>query len=94
MLKLYFFFTTGNRWKNYLASGDWEIIVDPFWTYPHVYSEMESSDPQLYEALKEANIVIFKGDLNYRKLVGDINWETTTTFKAALQVNNINFIHK
>ena len=55
---------------------------------------MESSDPQLYEALKEANIVIFKGDLNYRKLVGDINWETTTTFKAALQVNNINFIHK
>jgi len=75
----------GTRWKNYLSVGDWEILVDPFWTYPHVFSEMEGCDPQLYGALAQANMLIFKGDLNYRKLVGDINWETTASFKTALQ---------
>jgi len=75
----------GTRWKNYVQSGSWEMIVDPFWTYPHVYTELESTDPQLYTNLKQANILIFKGDLNYRKLVGDINWETTLPFKKSLQ---------
>ena len=79
-------FLAGSRWKNYVSVGDWEILVDPFWTYPHVYSEMEGCDPQLYAALAQANMLIFKGDLNYRKLVGDINWETTASFKTALQV--------
>jgi len=29
-------------------------------------------------------ILIFVGDLNYRKLIGDINWSPSTTFKSAL----------
>lgn len=29
-------------------------------------------------------ILIIIGDLNYRKLIGDINWEPSTAFKAAL----------
>ena len=47
---------------------------------------MASTDPALYEELGEADLLIFKGDLNYRKLIGDLNWETTVTFKTALQV--------
>ena len=86
ILRLIFLPFTGTRWKNYIQSGSWEMIVDPFWTYPHVYTELESTDPQLYTNLKQANILIFKGDLNYRKLVGDINWETTLPFKKSLQV--------
>lgn len=77
--------TVGNRWKGFLDAGTWTIDDDAFWTYPHVYSEMSKVDPELYDRLGEADLVIFKGDLNYRKLVGDLNWETTVSFSTALQ---------
>ncbi len=30
--------------------------------------------------------LVLQGDLNYRKLVGDLNWEATVPFRTALQV--------
>jgi len=75
----------GARWRSYLDRGVWTVDADSFWTYPHVYSEMREADPQLYACLAKAQLVIFKGDLNYRKLVGDLNWETTVSFPNALQ---------
>ena len=44
---------------------------------------MSTIDPDLYATLAQYKLVIFKGDLNYRKLVGDIYWEPTTSFEAA-----------
>lgn len=46
---------------------------------------MAKRDPRLYAKLSEATLIIFKGDLNYRKLVGDVNWEYSTELKEALQ---------
>ena len=46
---------------------------------------MEKADSELYKKLSSHTALIFKGDLNYRKLVGDISWETDTPFVEALE---------
>ncbi|XP_012260947.2 damage-control phosphatase ARMT1-like isoform X2 [Athalia rosae] len=71
--------------KGHLETNVWSIEDEPFWTQPFVFSEMRQKNPTLYAKLSEASLIIFKGDLNYRKLVGDINWEYTTKFVNAVQ---------
>lgn len=73
------------KWSSYLDSGVWTVHADQFWTYPHDYSLMRSEEPDLYRSLGEATLIVFKGDLNYRKLVGDLGWNPTDTFETALQ---------
>lgn len=72
------------QWRAHLAGGAWQVESEPFWTLPHDYGEMSSADPQLYAKLSESDIVLFKGDLNYRKLTGDRLWEETVPFRTAL----------
>lgn len=50
-----------------------------------VIFRMREIDPELYKYLAEARLVIFKGDLNYRKLLGDINWNPTDAFVTCLR---------
>ncbi|KAK7035393.1 Hairy/enhancer-of-split with YRPW motif protein 2 [Paramarasmius palmivorus] len=54
-----------------------------FWTNPLPYWDMETYAPELWKTLRDSDLVIFKGDLNYRKLTGDIKWPSTTSFKDA-----------
>jgi len=75
----------GQKWKDFVKDSIWTIHSDAFWTYPHDFSMMKKENPSLYSQLSEANILIFKGDLNYRKLVGDLSWSTETTFLESLQ---------
>ena len=51
----------------------------------YFYSLLKDEDPELYNSLSFASLVIFKGDLNYRKLVGDLAWDPTVPFSRALQ---------
>ncbi|CAL7948318.1 unnamed protein product [Xylocopa violacea] len=71
--------------QNYLKNNVWTIEEESYWTGPYELAEMKERDPVLYAKLSEAKLAIFKGDLNYRKLVGDINWEYTTEFKKSLR---------
>ena len=68
-----------------MEEARWTVHGDQFWTLPHTFDEMSEADPDLYSALVQADLVIFKGDLNYRKLVGDLNWETTVPLATAVQ---------
>ena len=62
-----------DRWSSYILSGVWSFQGHSFWTFPHSFNMMASTDPALYKELGEADLLIFKGDLNYRKLDGDLN---------------------
>jgi len=75
----------GEKWKGFLRTGAWTVYSDPFWTYPHDFSALKDEDPDLYDSLSCANLIILKGDLNYRKLVGDLKWNPTAPFHHALQ---------
>jgi hypothetical protein len=75
----------GRRYRSYLESGQFEL-TEPhhFFTSPYEFYKMSKNAPELYDSIAEAHLVIIKGDLNYRKLLADINWEPTTIFRIAL----------
>lgn len=75
----------GQRWHDYLEKGAWTVEEHGFWTLPVPYSAMQRVDPALYDKLAEAKLVVFKGDLNYRKLFGEKNWDPTTPVEVALE---------
>ncbi|KAI5959370.1 HRT2 [Candida pseudojiufengensis] len=70
--------------ENYVTGKQIIIESNPFWTLDYNYWYIPEF-PELYNDLKNSNLVIFKGDLNYRKLTGDLQWPKTTTFKESIQ---------
>ncbi|CAG2121150.1 unnamed protein product, partial [Medioppia subpectinata] len=73
------------KWINNVKTGKWVIIDDQFWTLSHDYSQMKTIAPKLYHSLSEANLIIFKGDLNYRKLTADLMWDFSVPFSVSLR---------
>ena len=61
------------HWSSLHREGQLTIRPNLFWTGPGSYWRLPQSAPDLYEDLKESELVIFKGDLNYRKLAGDVS---------------------
>ncbi|KAG5885454.1 hypothetical protein JTB14_037035 [Gonioctena quinquepunctata] len=78
----------GERWTGFIEKGIWSIVESDFWTLPHEYTFMADINPQLYRQLAEAKMVFFKGDLNYRKLFGEKNWDPTTSIEKGLNSFN------
>lgn len=80
------------RWQRYLEQGIFCLSTEvgdghekaQFWTGPWPYWYMEDKANDLWRLLTESSLVIFKGDLNYRKLTGDVKWPVTTPFATAL----------
>ncbi|XP_017096742.2 damage-control phosphatase ARMT1 [Drosophila bipectinata] len=76
----------GQRLRCYLRSRNF-ILCDTchFWTIGYDCSRMKDLLPCLYVYMSTAALVIFKGDLNYRKLLGDINYCSTDAFSDCLR---------
>jgi hypothetical protein len=72
------------RLRKFFQSGAITTTSDPFWTTPFSFHEMPSKAPALFKELQDSYLVIFKGDLNYRKLTRDGLWPHTTTYEEAL----------
>ena len=60
------------HWAGFHAEGQLRLRPNLFWTSGHSYWHLPQAEPRLYEDLKESELVIFKGDLNYRKLTADV----------------------
>lgn len=76
----------GGKLAAHLAAGRFILCdVDYFWTGPLEFYRMADVRPDLYQLLAESHLVVFKGDLNYRKLLGDFNWPFGTGFKETLR---------
>lgn len=76
--------TCGACWEAYARMGRWAYHDHAFWTLPHPYCVMPQVAPDLYAELQKAHLILFKGDLNYRKLMGDRKWKFTFPFHQAL----------
>ncbi|KAH7882162.1 hypothetical protein F5I97DRAFT_1931883 [Phlebopus sp. FC_14] len=84
-----------SRWKVYIEDGTFALstnlnmdTTDPkmaeFWNGPWPYWNMKEIAPIIWEWLSKSDLVIFKGDLNYRKLTGDVKWPVTTSFATSI----------
>jgi damage-control phosphatase, subfamily III len=72
-----------DKWKGFLQTSTWAIRANKFWTTCKTFWELPDQS-ELFTQLIESEFIIFKGDLNYRKVVHDANWPCETTFKEAI----------
>jgi uncharacterized protein with ATP-grasp and redox domains len=57
------------------------LSAPPFWNSSRFLWEQP---PHLQEAFRRARLVILKGDVNYRRAVGDTIWDASVSFPAVL----------
>lgn len=67
----------GQRLQAHIEAQRLQWQYDLFWTSPLSFWEMPSPVKQ---ELARANLLISKGDANYRRLLGDRHWPYTTPF--------------
>jgi uncharacterized protein with ATP-grasp and redox domains len=71
-----------DRVKSYLRNNRLEIVTNHFWTSPTYFWDMPG---YIFEELSAADLVISKGDANYRRLAGDLKWPSTTPFQDVVR---------
>ncbi|MGP3969878.1 damage-control phosphatase ARMT1 family protein [Streptomyces sp. 6N223] len=67
----------GARLRDALRTGRLRVRAHPFFCAPLPYADMPAD---LRRDLGAATLTVLKGDLNYRRLVGDRLWPPTTPF--------------
>jgi hypothetical protein len=66
------------RVENHIQGRRLELVDDYFWTSPTYFWNMPG---YVVDELSGSDLVISKGDANYRRLAGDLNWSPTTPFR-------------
>jgi len=69
----------GTLWKEYLSNGRFVCKEDNFWVQPLAMWDMPS--PLHDEFVTQCDLAFVKGDANYRRLLGDRQWQLTDTFE-------------
>jgi uncharacterized protein with ATP-grasp and redox domains len=71
----------GSRMKSYWHLDRFQVSDNFYWTSPLPAWEMPLT---LRDELSRSYLVISKGDANYRRLLGDLDWPYTTPFTEIL----------
>ena len=71
-----------HRIKGHIEDQRLEIKDDYFWTSPIYFWDMPE---YILQELSASDLVISKGDANYRRLAGDLNWQPTTPFQDVVR---------
>ncbi|KAI0081072.1 DUF89-domain-containing protein [Panus rudis PR-1116 ss-1] len=74
----------GLRWKQYEQEGKWVYEQHPFWCTGYTFWHLRKEAPDLFLELSKSDLVIFKGDLNHRKLTYDCAAPYATEFSTAI----------
>lgn len=74
----------GRRWKQYEKEGKWKYEQHPFWCTGYTFWDLHSEAPDVFLELHKSDLVIFKGDLNHRKLTYDCHVPYATSFAEAI----------
>ena len=60
-----------------MSRGSLQAKVHPYWVSPLPFWDCPDD---LVDELADADLVVVKGDANYRRLLGDLHWDPTTPF--------------
>lgn len=70
--------------QQYEKEGKWVYEQHPFWCAGYTYWDLHSEAPDLFLHLSRSDLVIFKGDLNHRKLTYDCAAPASTPFDVSI----------
>jgi uncharacterized protein with ATP-grasp and redox domains len=70
-----------NRLKDYQKDQRLLVKAHLFWNSSHFFWELPAD---IQSELSQANLVIIKGDANYRRLLGDAHWPPDVPFPDAI----------
>ena len=68
----------GKRLSGNLKNGNLKFEDEAFWISPLPFWQMPA---ELKEKIKKSDLIISKGDANYRRLNGDLHWQPDQEFK-------------
>jgi hypothetical protein len=73
--------TVGRRIRGHLAKGHLSVRSNAVWCAPLPFGDLVD---EVSSQLAGHSMVLFKGDLNYRRLVGDRAWDPTVPFASTV----------